>query len=147
MHKGDEDLLPHSMINRTAVWSSGVYQACLMSAVYDAIYFLPIYFQSIHNTSPMMSDLYILPIILPQVAKAASSGAISKSADNENSFPVLSLRSFKTARFIHMYQVQPLKRSYTINFKVISIIFLNIKDVNVIILVIMTSLYIIIISG
>ncbi|EPE26279.1 MFS general substrate transporter [Glarea lozoyensis ATCC 20868] len=75
-HKGDDALLPRSMIRRTAVWASGAYQAFLMSAVYGGIYFLPIYFQAINDASPMLSGVYLLPTILPQLFMAASSGAI-----------------------------------------------------------------------
>lgn len=78
-HKGDDALLPHSMISRRAVWASGIYQAFLMAAVYGGIYFLPIYFQSINNATPILSGVYLLPTILPQLVMAASSGAISKS--------------------------------------------------------------------
>ncbi|RYP66871.1 hypothetical protein DL769_005903 [Monosporascus sp. CRB-8-3] len=74
--KGADALLPQSMVARTAVWTSGLYQAFLMSAVYGAIYFLPIYFQAINNASPMQSGLYLLPTILPQLVVAASSGAL-----------------------------------------------------------------------
>lgn len=77
-YKGDDALLPHSMIGRTAIWASGVYQGFLMAAVYGGIYFLPIYFQAINNASPMLSGVYLLPTILPQLVMAASSGAISK---------------------------------------------------------------------
>jgi hypothetical protein len=77
-YKGEDALLPHSMIGKTEVWTSGVYQGCLMASVYGGIYFLPIYFQAINNTSPMLSGVYLLPSILPQLFMAASSGAISK---------------------------------------------------------------------
>jgi hypothetical protein len=76
-HKGDGALLPHAMIGRTAVWASGVYQGLLMAAVYGGIYFLPIYFQAINAASPLLSGIYLLPTILPQLVTAASSGLIS----------------------------------------------------------------------
>lgn len=76
--KGDDALIPQSMVTRTAVWMSGLYQAFLMAAVYGAIYFLPVYFQAINNASPMLSGVYLLPTILPQLVMAASSGALSK---------------------------------------------------------------------
>jgi hypothetical protein len=79
MYRGNSALLPHSMIGRTAVWASGVYQGFLMAAVYGGIYFLPIYFQAINSASPMLSGVNLLPTILPQLVMAASSGAISKS--------------------------------------------------------------------
>jgi hypothetical protein len=77
-HKGDGALLPHAMIARTPVWASGVYQGLLMSAVYGGVYFLPIYFQAIIDASPLLSGVYLLPTILPQLVTAASSGLISK---------------------------------------------------------------------
>lgn len=77
-YKGEDALLPHSMVSQTAIWTSGVYQGFLMAAVYGGIYFLPIYFQAINGASPMLSGVYLLPTILPQLVMAASSGAISK---------------------------------------------------------------------
>ncbi|KAI1403324.1 major facilitator superfamily domain-containing protein [Hypoxylon fuscum] len=74
--KGDGALLPHAMIGRTAVWASGVYQGLLMAAVYGGIYYLPIYFQAINAASPLLSGVYLLPTILPQLVTAASSGLI-----------------------------------------------------------------------
>lgn len=78
-HKGEDALLPHSMISRRAVWSSGLYQAFLMSAVYGATYFLPIYFQAINNVTAVLSGVYLLPTILPQLVMAVSSGVLCKS--------------------------------------------------------------------
>lgn len=75
-HKKENALLPHSMISRRAVWSSGIYQAFLMSAVYGATYYLPIYFQAINNASAILSGVYLLPTILPQLVMAASSGVL-----------------------------------------------------------------------
>lgn len=91
-YKGEDALLPHSMISQTAVWASGVYQGFLMAAVYGGIYFLPIYFQAINGASPMLSGVYLLPTILPQLVMAVSSGAISKlpSARHKNSYLRLS---------------------------------------------------------
>jgi hypothetical protein len=76
--KGADALIPHAMVSRTAVWTSGVYQAFLMAAVYGAIFYLPIYFQAINDATPMLSGVYLLPTILPQLVTAASSGAMSK---------------------------------------------------------------------
>jgi hypothetical protein len=81
-YKGADALLPAAMVTRIAVWTSGLYQAFLMAAVYGAIFFLPIYFQAINDASPMMSGVYLLPTILPQLAMAASSGALSESMDH-----------------------------------------------------------------
>lgn len=77
LRKGDDAMLPHSLISRTEVWSSGLYQAFLISAVYGAIYFLPLYFQAINDAKPIQSGVYLLPMILPQLFMAASSGVLS----------------------------------------------------------------------
>jgi MFS family permease len=77
-HKGDDALLPHSMISRRTVWSAGLYQAFLMAAVYGATFFLPIYFQAINNANAMLSGVYLLPTILPQLLMAGSSGVLCK---------------------------------------------------------------------
>jgi hypothetical protein len=90
-HKGAGALLPHAMIGRTAVWASGVYQGLLMSAVYGGIYFLPIYFQAINAASPMLSGVYLLPTILPQLVMAASSGLISKPHPSLSGFLVANI--------------------------------------------------------
>jgi hypothetical protein len=76
-HKGDAALLPYTMIGRTAVWASGVYQGLLSAAIYGGIYFLPIYFQAVNAAGPLLSGVYLLPTILPQLVTAASSGLIS----------------------------------------------------------------------
>ncbi|KAI1077292.1 efflux pump [Whalleya microplaca] len=75
-HKGDDALLPHSMIKQTVVWASGLYQAFMISAVYGATFFLPIYFQAINNATAMLSGVYLLPTILPQLLMAGLSGVL-----------------------------------------------------------------------
>lgn len=69
-YKGDDALLPHSMIKQKVVWASGLFQAFMLSAVYGATYFLPIYFQAINNVTAMLSGVYLLPTILPQLVMA-----------------------------------------------------------------------------
>lgn len=77
-HRGNDALIPHGMISQPAVWSSGLYQAFLMAAVYATIYYLPIYFQSIKNASPMLSGIYLLPTIVLQLVLSMMSGALSE---------------------------------------------------------------------
>ncbi|KAI0198064.1 major facilitator superfamily domain-containing protein [Astrocystis sublimbata] len=72
--KGDDALLPYSMISRRAVWSAGLYQSILLSALYGSTFYLPIYFQAINGASAILSGVDLLPSILPQLLFAASSG-------------------------------------------------------------------------
>lgn len=55
------------------------------------IYFLPIYFQAINAASPMLSGVYLLPTILPQLVMAASSGLISKPHPSVSSLLVANI--------------------------------------------------------
>ncbi|KAK9438051.1 efflux pump [Metarhizium brunneum] len=75
-HKGDDALLPPSMIKQRVVWASGLYQSFMISAVYGATFFLPIYFQAIENATAMLSGVYLLPTILPQLFAAVFSGVL-----------------------------------------------------------------------
>ncbi|KAK4224401.1 major facilitator superfamily domain-containing protein [Podospora fimiseda] len=64
-------------------WNSsqviGLFCAFLMSAVYGPIFYLPIYFQAVNNALPLLSGVYLLPAILPQLVMAAASGGINLS--------------------------------------------------------------------
>ncbi|XXH01448.1 hypothetical protein Hte_007808 [Hypoxylon texense] len=75
-YKGDDALLPHSMLKQRVVWSSGLYQAFMIAAVYGATFFLPIYFQAINSATAILSGVYLLPTILPQLFAAGLSGVL-----------------------------------------------------------------------
>ncbi|PQE03128.1 efflux pump protein [Rutstroemia sp. NJR-2017a BBW] len=75
-HMGEDALIPHSMVGRTTVWMSALYQAFIKANIFGVFFFLPIYFQAVKNTSAMLSGVYLLPTILPQLVLATASGAI-----------------------------------------------------------------------
>lgn len=77
-HKGDDALLPTLMIKQTVIWASSLYQSLMITAVYGATFFLPIYFQAINGATPALSGVYLLPTILPQLLAAGMSGIIRK---------------------------------------------------------------------
>ncbi|KAK4172408.1 major facilitator superfamily domain-containing protein [Triangularia setosa] len=74
--KGDAALLPPAMIRRRIVWAAATFNAFQMAAIYGALYYLPIYFQAIKNTSAILSGVYIMPTFLPQLLMAGLSGGI-----------------------------------------------------------------------
>jgi hypothetical protein len=76
--KGDNALLPQSLITRRVVWVSGLFHGLFMSALFGAIYYLPIYFQAINGASAMKSGVYLLPIILPTMFMAGLAGVLSE---------------------------------------------------------------------
>lgn len=73
-HLGEDALLPPSMVGKRAVWTSALFQATLMAAVFGAVYYLPIYFQAVKNVDALRSGVYLLPMILPQLVFAAAAG-------------------------------------------------------------------------
>lgn len=77
-YKGDDAMIPYSMICRQTVWTSCVVYGFLMATLLVASYYLPIYFQAIRGVNAMLSGVYILPSILSQSALAIISGALGK---------------------------------------------------------------------
>ncbi|EXJ84209.1 hypothetical protein A1O3_04876 [Capronia epimyces CBS 606.96] len=75
-HKGDDGLLPVPTIRRRAVWMSGLNYTFLMSTLFGASYFLPIYFQAVKGVNAIMSGVYLLATILPQLVGAVLSGTL-----------------------------------------------------------------------
>jgi MFS family permease len=65
---GDEALIPFSMIKGRPVWSGALTHCFLMTNVFCASFYLPIYFQAVHGANPMMSGVYVLASILSQLA-------------------------------------------------------------------------------
>ncbi|OAA61775.1 Major facilitator superfamily domain, general substrate transporter [Niveomyces insectorum RCEF 264] len=74
--KGDAALLPVSIVRRQRVWTSGIYYMLLSTTLIGASYFLPIYFQAVKGVSAIMSGVYLLATIIPQVLGAVSSGIL-----------------------------------------------------------------------
>ena len=73
-YKKDDALIPVSMVARTTVWSSCLVVGFLMSSLYIATYYLPVYFQAVKNASPTMSGVYMLPSILIALVFAVVAG-------------------------------------------------------------------------
>lgn len=78
-HQGDKAMIPLSMIAQRTVWTSCLFMIGLFGTVLSISYYLPIYFQSVRNDSPIMSGVSLLPMMLSQVACAVSSGILSTS--------------------------------------------------------------------
>ncbi|KAI0173481.1 MFS general substrate transporter [Hypoxylon sp. FL1284] len=78
-YRGEDALLPRVLFSRGNVLAAGLYYALLMSALYGAVYFLPIYFQAANGATAILSAVYLLPMILAQTfAAAAAGGAVTK---------------------------------------------------------------------
>lgn len=76
--QGDDALIPFSIIGRTQIWASGVNYAFMMATVFGTTYFLPIYFQAVKDASAIMSGVYLLAIVLPQLLAAVVGGSLGE---------------------------------------------------------------------
>ncbi|KAL1963468.1 hypothetical protein VTN77DRAFT_8369 [Rasamsonia byssochlamydoides] len=73
--KGDEAMIPFSMVRIRAVWSACLVQLFFFGMIQLAAYYLPIYFQAVKGATPMLSGVYLLPGIISQLFAAVGSGA------------------------------------------------------------------------
>lgn len=75
-YKGDDALLPVSVIRRRTIWVSALNYGLLMSTLFGAAYYLPIYFQAVKGVSAILSGVYFLPTIGPQLLMAVVAGVM-----------------------------------------------------------------------
>ncbi len=72
--KGQDAMIPLSMFKVRGVWSSCCVAFFFFSMMQLVIYYLPIYFQTVKGTSPLMSGVDLLPSILSQFIATVGSG-------------------------------------------------------------------------
>ncbi|KAH7230224.1 major facilitator superfamily transporter [Fusarium redolens] len=73
--QGDRAMLAPALIRDRHIWTSSALSLLLAGPYFLAIYYLPIYFQSIDGTSPTTSGIRNLPLILTITIATISSGA------------------------------------------------------------------------
>nr|OQO27038.1 hypothetical protein B0A51_04038 [Rachicladosporium sp. CCFEE 5018] len=74
--KGEEALIPLSIVRRRIVWTSCIVMGAIFSGLFLSNYYLPIYWQSTLNTSPTLSGVYLLPSILTALVGAVAVGKL-----------------------------------------------------------------------
>ncbi|KAF5026300.1 hypothetical protein F66182_1622 [Fusarium sp. NRRL 66182] len=77
-HVGADAMIPLPIIRKREVWTACLTQLFLFSTIIIASFYLPIYFQSIKNTSPFDSGVYLLPSILSLIVSAVMSGSLAQ---------------------------------------------------------------------
>jgi hypothetical protein len=80
---GDAAMIPFAMARKTVVWSSALTQMFFFTNTFIQSFFLPIYFQAVKGTSPVMAGVYMLPSIGMQIVAAISSGVMGKHTTTE----------------------------------------------------------------
>ena len=76
--KGDDAMVPFSMIRIKTVWSSCLFTFLFIGAMLSMSYYLPIYFQAVKGVSPTLSGVYLLPSILSQIFLSMLSGYLGR---------------------------------------------------------------------
>ncbi|KAF2761484.1 putative MFS multidrug transporter [Pseudovirgaria hyperparasitica] len=76
--KGMTAMLPFSIAGQQTVWTSCLVYGLFMGNLYTASYWVPVYFQGVKGVSPLLSGVYILPMIISHVCAALCSGPIVK---------------------------------------------------------------------
>ncbi|KAJ5152477.1 hypothetical protein N7492_009757 [Penicillium capsulatum] len=75
-HQGAKAMIPLNMIVNRKVWASCLVMMGIYGTVNCTSYYLPIYFQSVHNYSPIRSGISLLPVMLGQVVFSVVSGLL-----------------------------------------------------------------------
>ncbi|KAL7905469.1 major facilitator superfamily domain-containing protein [Trichoderma velutinum] len=76
-YKGEEAMLPISiLLNRTVAFSS-LTLAFAYGAIFSVVYYLPEWFQVVKGAGPIRSGVMSLPTFVPQIAAALLSGALA----------------------------------------------------------------------
>lgn len=76
---GDGAMIPLSIIRRRVIWSSCINYAFFVGSMMSATYYLPIYFQSVRNASPLISGVDLLPMVISTSLTTIVTGILSKS--------------------------------------------------------------------
>ena len=74
--KGDDAMIPSSMLRIRVVSCSCLNMLFFGGAMYILTFYLPIYFQAVRDATPTMSGVYLLPSVLSQIMFAMISGVL-----------------------------------------------------------------------
>ena len=96
-HLKERALVPLSMVRQTIVWTAGLYHAGIYAALFGITYYLPIYFQAIHDATPLRSGVYLLPMVLAQLFSVGLSGPL-RTSDIAAKMDVVSMLTLISAK-------------------------------------------------
>jgi hypothetical protein len=77
-YQGDEAMVPFAMLRNRVIWSAAMTLFFVLSSMLMADYYLAIYFQVVHDDSPLMSGVHMLPTTLGLVLFTVVAGGMGK---------------------------------------------------------------------
>ncbi|KAF9237904.1 hypothetical protein DTO027I6_9717 [Penicillium roqueforti] len=75
-NQGDNAMVPLAMLKHRVIWSAALTMFFSLSSVLVADFYIAIYFQAIHDDTPLMSGVHMLPITLSIVLFTMVSGTL-----------------------------------------------------------------------
>jgi hypothetical protein len=75
---GDDAMIPFSVIGRSIILCSVLNMGFVLGCLEITEYYLPIWFQAVHNTSPSMSGVDLLALLLTNVLFLVICGVLCK---------------------------------------------------------------------
>jgi Na+/melibiose symporter-like transporter len=76
IYQGDRAMLMPRLLRKHSVWQPSLFQLCFAASYFILLYYLPIYFQSVDNASPIRSGVLNLPMVLAIAIGSTVSGVI-----------------------------------------------------------------------
>ncbi|KAL5365741.1 putative MFS transporter [Aspergillus floccosus] len=77
-YQGDAAMIPMAMLKKKVIWSAAATLFFLLGAILAAEYYLAMYFQTIHNNTPTMSGVHILPTTISLLSFTVVSGVMTE---------------------------------------------------------------------
>jgi hypothetical protein len=74
--QGDRAMLMPRLMRQRSVWQPSVFQFFYAAAYFVLLYYLPIYFQSVDNATPIRSGVLNLPLVLSLAVGSTVSGVV-----------------------------------------------------------------------
>ncbi|KAK0260207.1 hypothetical protein LTS09_005023 [Friedmanniomyces endolithicus] len=74
--QGDEAMVPFALLTNKVIWSAAGNMAFVLASILVADFYLSIYFQAVHDDSPLMSGVHLLPTCLGIVLFTIISGVM-----------------------------------------------------------------------
>ncbi|KAK0363948.1 hypothetical protein LTR02_005614 [Friedmanniomyces endolithicus] len=74
--QGDGAMVPFALLTNKVIWSAAGNMAFVLASILVADFYLSIYFQAVHNDSPLMSGVHLLPTCLGIVLFTIISGVM-----------------------------------------------------------------------
>ncbi|KAB5585536.1 major facilitator superfamily domain-containing protein [Coniochaeta sp. 2T2.1] len=74
--EGDNAMVPYAMLRHRIIWSAAGNMFFVLGSVLIADYYISIYFQAVHDDSPLMSGVHLLPTTLGMILFTMMSGML-----------------------------------------------------------------------